>query len=265
MIKLLRATVGHKRLNPKENSFAYAVYYVAHAIEQTPPHIPLFSFNRFNVFSVYQKDHGARTNDTTWRTWLTTLCAQEHITVAQDDTVTLISHPRLFGYAFNPISFWLIREKNTHLKAILCEVTNTFGNYHHYVLAHPDAREILPTDIFHAKKDLYVSPFTTVSPGRYTFSFTVTESDFKAVIDYFENDTHILNTYMGGTLVPLSTMRIVQSVLSYPLMTLLVVARIHYQAIRLWLKGVAPTLHTRLRTYQDGRVTRATKDKPPTA
>lgn len=264
MINLLRATVGHKRFSPKENTFAYNVYYLAHTIDKQSTSSPLFSFNHFNVFSIYRKDHGARTTETSWRTWITELCTKNHITIAEDDTVTLISHPRLFGYAFNPISFWLVHEKNTYLKAVLCEVNNTFGNQHHYLLAHPDRREILPTDTFHAKKDLYVSPFTTIPPGRYTFSFTVTESNFHAVINYFENDIHILNTYMGGHFVPLNTVRIVHAVLTYPFMTFLVVFRIHYQALRLWLKGVAPTLHTRPRIYQDGRVTRATEQKPPT-
>jgi DUF1365 family protein len=127
----------------------------------------------------------------------------------------------------------------------LCEVHNTFGSDHNYLLFHEDHRPILPTDTFSAVKELYVSPFNTVPPGSYTFTFTNTEERFASVINYFEQDVHLLNTYMGGRYRPLTSWAIATLVVMYPFMTMLVVFRIHLQAVILWYKGVPHTLDSR--------------------
>lgn len=243
MLELLTAKVGHARLSPKKNTFSYNVYYVVTPVTDacgTPPWF--FSFDRFNIFSIRTKDHGARDPAVSWRSWIAANCAEHSVALAADDTVLMISHPRLFGYAFNPISYWLVFEKSTHLKAVVCEVRNTFGDNHNYFLTHPDGRAILPTDSFYAKKNLYVSPFNTVAPGSYEFTFAVTPTSFKSVINYFEDGVQILNTYMGGTRTALTALGILRTVVMYPLMTFLVVYRIHYQALRLRLKGVQSTI-----------------------
>lgn len=244
--RLLIATVGHERFSPKKNTFAYQVYYVALPVTDDTIETPrLFSYNAFNILSVYARDHGARDTSTSWRAWLERECATHGVTLAQDDVVTLIAHPRLFGYAFNPISYWLVHNSRGELVAVLCEVHNTFGSDHNYLLFHPDHRPITPTDTFSATKKLYVSPFNSVPPGSYTFTFTETSERFASVINYFEQNTHLLNTYMGGTYHPLTSWSIAKLVVMYPLMTLLVVFRIHWQAIILWYKGVPPTLDSR--------------------
>lgn len=242
--ELLTAVVGHKRLTPKEHVFSYPVFYTVTPVSDTIPHPPrLFSIDRFNIFSIFTKDHGAR-NATPWRQWLHDLCRTEGIPLSPADSVYLVSHPRLFGYAFNPISFWLIYEKDRYLKAVVCEVRNTFGDNHCYVLAHPDLHPIQKTDVFTAGKNLYVSPFNTME-GSYTFSFDVTPERFGATINYFEHGTHVLNAHMSGTRSPLTAKKILLSVLRYPLMTVMVVVRIHYQALKLWWKGVPNTLSMR--------------------
>lgn len=243
---LLLATVGHERFSPKKNKFAYQVYYVALPVTEEEVVTPrLFSFNRFNILSVYTHDHGARTKSTSWRAWIHAQCAEHGFPLTQEHTVTLIAHPRLFGYAFNPISYWLIQNPSGALVAVLCEVHNTFGSDHNYLLFHEDHRPILPQDTFSAVKKLYVSPFNTVPPGSYTFTFTATDERFASVINYFEQDVHLLNTYMGGAYTPLTSWAIAKLVVMYPLMTLLVVFRIHFQAIILWYKGVPHTLNSR--------------------
>ncbi len=244
-LELLTASVGHARFSPKKNSFTYHVYYlVCPVTEETVSTPALFSFNRFNVLSMHTQDHGPK-DGSAWRPWVAAQCSARGMHIASDDAVHLVAHPRLFGFAFNPISYWLVFEKDTHLKAVLCEVHNTFGDNHNYLLLHEDLRAIQPTDVFDAKKNLYVSPFNTVMPGSYQFSFTASSSRFKSVINYYENDVHLLNTYMGGTRSPLTTLRICALVVTYPLMTLLVVWRIHWQAVRLYVKGMQNTLHTR--------------------
>ncbi|MBP9668939.1 MAG: DUF1365 domain-containing protein [Candidatus Pacebacteria bacterium] len=259
-VELLTATVGHERFSPKKNAFTYQVYYTVCPVTNEPVATPaLFSFNRFNVLSMHTKDHGPK-DGSAWRPWIAAQCSTRGMHVADDDVVLLVAHPRLFGFAFNPISYWLVFEKNTHLKAVLCEVHNTFGDNHNYLLLNEDFRSIEPSDLFAAKKNLYVSPFNTVAPGSYTFSFTVNPTKFKSVINYYENNVHLLNTYMGGTRTTLTTRRICTVVIMYPLMTLLVVWRIHWQAVRLYVKGVRPTLssrpqHTKDKTTQGSRTT----------
>ncbi len=241
-LELLSAKVGHTRFTPKNHTFSYDVFYVICPVTEKPIETPrFFSFNRFNIFSLHTKDHGGRDGGN-WREWITKECKEREFAVAPEDQVLLISHPRLFGYAFNPISFWLVYEKDSYVKAVICEVRNTFGDNHNYFLSHPDLRAITAVDTFSAKKNLYVSPFNHMG-GSYTFTFDVPKEKFKSVINYFENDTHILNTYMGGTRTPLTARAILSCVFRYPFMTLLIVARIHWQAIRLWFKGVSPTVH----------------------
>lgn len=242
-MKLLRAKVGHAREKPARNRFEYFVFYIDCPVTAAPiPHPKLISFERFNLMGLFRQDHGAR-DQTSWRSWFETQCAARGITIAPEDSVRLISHPRLFGYAFNPISFWLHTDKDGVLRTVLCEVNNTFGSSHNYLLAHEDHRPILPSDIFTAKKNLYVSPFNTTD-GYYQFSFTYTPATFKAVINYFVGDERVLSTFMGGEFSPLTTGAILKSICLYPFMTVLVVARIHWQAVRLRFKGVQPTIHT---------------------
>lgn len=241
-IEILPAIVAHRRLFPKQNEFVYNVFYVAVPITNDRVSMPhLFSMNRFNVMSLYTKDHGAQ-DGSAWRAWIVKQCDNRSITVAADDEIFLISHPRLFGFVFNPISFWVVREKNTYVKAVLCEVRNTFGDNHNYLLAHEDCRAIRPEDIFTARKGLYVSPFNHVEKGSYAFSFDVTADAFSTAIDYFESDTHILEVSMAGSRKPLTTIRLLSAVVCYPLMTLAIVYRIHVQAVRLYFKGVQNTL-----------------------
>ena len=244
-LELLTASVGHARFSPKKNSFVYQVYYAICPVTDEPVATPrLFSFSRVNVLSMYTKDHGPK-DGSAWRPWIAAQCAARGMQLSPSDAVFLIAHPRLLRYAFNPISYWLVYEKNTHLKAVLCEVHNTFGDNHNYLLLHDDFKTIEPADLFTAKKNLYVSPFNTVAPGTYQFSFTANSTQFKSVINYFEHDVHILNTYMGGVRSPLTTWSICKVIITYPLMTFLTVWRIHRQAIILYVKGVQNTLHTR--------------------
>jgi DUF1365 family protein len=254
-VELLTATVGHERLTPRNNKFSYSVYYVITPVTDDGVVVPsLFSVGRFNVLSIHPRDYGPR-DGSSLRRWIVGQCAAREIKVALDDEVLLISHPRLFGFAFNPISYWLVYEKSQYLKAVVCEVHNTFGDTHNYLLAHPDQRGILPSDVFHATKNLYVSPFNVVPDGAYTFSFTATREKFSSSITYFHAGVRTVTTYMGGTRTLLTPSRILSCVIGYPAMTLLVVVRIHWQAVRLYFKGVPHTLagrpaHTQGNTTQ---------------
>jgi DUF1365 family protein len=239
-IKLLRARVAHKREKPTRNAFEYHVYYVDIPVTENTVETPrLFSFERFNVWSMYRKDHGAR-DRSSWFSWFSNQCSAKGIQVEPTDRVRLIAHPRLFGYAFNPISFWILQDNERRVKAVLCEVNNTFGDSHNYLLK-PEKGFITAETKLHAVKRLYVSPFNRME-GRYEFSFSIAEDAFSATILYNVGEETSVATWMGGRLEPLTARALAMSLMQYPLMTVLVIARIHWQALKLWWKKVPPTV-----------------------
>lgn len=244
-IRLLKANVWHRRERPKHNEFTYGVFYVAYPVDeeyniQKPR---LFSFNHFNILSLYAKDLGPK-NGGRWLEWIRAEYARAGVSLANTDTIELITHPRLFGYAFNPISFWILCNADQKIKAVLCEVHNTFGDDHNYVFVHEGGRAIERGDVFRAEKSLYVSPFNTMD-GYYTFSFEKNEKQFKASIIYYVGDAFVLKTALLGEYETLSSLKILSLIVQYPLMTIMVVVRIHWQALVLFLKKMKHTLAQR--------------------
>lgn len=257
VVQLLTAKVGHVRLWPKKNSFLYKVFYVHIPVQNDMQYtLPkLLSLNKLNVFSVYTQDHGFKDKNSSWHQFITSTLSLANIKLSATDKVTLVCHPRLFGYAFNPISYWLMTTKDDQLRAVVCEVRNTFKQSHNYLLYKSDHSPILPHDVLKAKKQLYVSPFNN-NDGHYEFTFDYTKDYFKSVINYYDStDRQLLNTYMGGSFSVLTSAKIVVSLLLYPFMTVAVVARIHWQAIKLYSKKVRHTLALRPKNYKNGRTT----------
>jgi uncharacterized protein len=257
-INLLRAKVGHKRHWPKINSFLYKVFYVDFPVTQASysPLPKLLSIDKINVFSLYTRDHGNKSADKDWHSFITDQLVNARVPVHSNYRYRLISHPRLFGYAFNPISYWLVLDNKDALMAVLCEVRNTFKQSHNYLLYKSDHSAISKTDVLHAPKKLYVSPFTEYS-GRYEFTFSYTKMMFRSTIEYHDDDQHhILSTYMGGQGALLSGSNILSSVALYPFMTILVVVRIQWQALKLYFLGVKSTTHQLPKKYSNNQTTR---------
>lgn len=252
---LLTAVVGHTRHRPRHHTFSYNVFYVLTEVTSPNERLPaLFSRNALNLFARFDRDHGPK-DGTALAPWVLQQFFEHRVPVASLDRVFLLAHPRMANFVFNPISFWLLVGSDNALKGVLCEVRNTFGDYHNYVLAHPDGRAILPSDIFSAQKNLFVSPFNPLE-GSYEFSFTFFAREFKAHITYFEQGEKTVSTFMGGTFSPLSSRALLGAFFRYPLMTLGVVANIHFQAFRLILKGVSTKLHLKPKRER-GRTTAA--------
>ena len=239
-VAFLDARVAHSRTAPARNSFEYRVYYVDLPVDKDTTTLPhFFSLNRFNVWSIYTHDHGAR-DRSSWRDWFEGECRNAGVQISSTDTVRLIAHPRLFGYAFNPISFWILQNSKGDVRAILCEVNNTFGDSHNYLLAPPEGYITNDTKLY-AKKNLYVSPFNRME-GDYEFVFDVRPEIFSAHITYLVDGSVSLSTWMGGVRRPLTGGVVLASLLRYPFMTFMVLYRIHFQALKLWWKGVPPTI-----------------------
>jgi DUF1365 family protein len=247
----MRGKVWHRRDKPAHNEFTYRVFYVSYVLNEPQLKQPaLFSFNRFNIMSVRDSDHGARDGSSLLK-WAQDVFVAAGVPLLPASTIELIAHPRIFGYAFNPISYFLLNDKEGNLRAVICEVNNTFGDNHNYVLAHEDVRPIVKEDVFSADKGLYVSPFNTMS-GGYTFSFRKTASSFSSDIVYLNEGEIVLKTAVSGTYTDCTSASILLTYVTYPLMTMMVVGRIHWQAVRLFFKKVPHTLKERPTPTQGG-------------
>jgi hypothetical protein len=166
-----------------------------------------------------------------------------------DGEVVLQAFPRLLGFVFNPVSFWFCRDRAGALIAVLAEVNNTFGGTHSYLLHHPDGSPILNGEQLTTAKAFHVSPFCRVE-GGYRFRFQDDGVRLSASIDYDDGDGPLLRTALFGRLRPWTVAALLGTCLRMPLLTVGVVLRIHWQALKLLLKrvpfvGVTPTVVAR--------------------
>jgi len=229
------ATVFHKRARPRVNQFRYSVFYLCVDLRDIERlRRPFFSLDRFNLLSFHRKDHGA-CDGTDLEAWIRNVLSTNGLGDIADGHVVLHCHPRILGYVFNPISLWFCHDRSGGLRAVLCEVRNTFGERHLYLVAHADGGQILETDWLQARKVFHVSPFMPVS-GHYRFRFRLDAERVRADIHYHDGEGLILVTYVDGCRRDLTVASAAGAVLRHPLMTLMVVGRIHYQAMKLLLK-----------------------------
>ncbi len=244
--------VRHTRLRPVLHHFAYPTYFLMlpmRRLRAAPS--PVLARNRFGLISFHDRDHGDGRADSL--AWLEELLAREHVSGAEGE-VWLHCYPRVLGHTFKPVSFWYCHRADGGLAAIVVEVNNTFGERHCYLLR-SDAQGQAPAfgrDL-RAAKVFHVSPFCAIE-GGYRFRFMRTASHphsselrtegqappDRTVARIDHHDTHglLIRTSVSGTLQPLTPGRLRAAFFGMPLMTLGVIARIHWQAVRLWTKRV---------------------------
>jgi DUF1365 family protein len=236
--------VRHTRLRPVRNAFAYPTYFLLlpmRSLRDRP--VAALRRNRFGLVSFHDVDHGDGRSDSL--AWLDELLASEAIADATGEA-WLHCYPRVLGHSFKPVSFWYCHRADASLAAVVVEVNNTFGERHCYLLSGPGlafGREM------RAAKEFHVSPFCAIA-GDYRFRFMRTDlhpgSDGTrngrkrtvARIDHHDAGGLLLQTSVSGELYPLSARRLRAAFFRWPLLTLGVVARIHWQAMRLWRKRV---------------------------
>lgn len=236
--QILMAHVAHRRLFPRENKFSYGIYYVAVKLDRADALEDgwRFGVDRAGVLSLHARDHG-ECDGTPLLAWMRQILENEGIDKADGD-ISLVTMPRVLGYVFNPVSFWLCHDRAGGLRAVLCEVHNTFGERHSYLCCHDDQRVIDGDDVLRARKLFHVSPFLK-REGHYTFRFNRRDDKFGAWIDFYDADGRKqLVTSLAGRLVPYSRTAMRRAFWRYPLVTLRAVWLIHYQALKLVFKGI---------------------------
>jgi len=225
--------VRHARLRPVRNAFAYPTYFLM---------LPLramhggntsstLAHNRGAALSFFDKDHGDGRDNAVQ--WLDELLAGEGIADATGEA-WLHCYPRVLGYTFKPVSFWYCHRADGTLRAIVVEVNNTFGERHCYLLDAPRyGAQLTAAKVFH------VSPFCNVE-GGYRFRFMLDESRTRTVarIDYDDAQGPLIQTSVSGTLEPVTAATTRKALWRHPAMTLGVIGRIHWQALRLYFKRV---------------------------
>jgi len=231
--ELLTGVVMHHRLRPKEHRFSYGVFYLRLRLSKLErAGNRLFSINRFNLASFHYRDHGAR-DGTHPLEWMRGLLEREGLGCANGE-IWLQCFPRVLGYVFNPVSFWFCEDRDGRLRAVLAEVNNTFGETHSYLLTRAGNAPIEPDTTLEARKVFHVSPFFAVN-GDYRFRFSSSPTARTARIDYHDQQGPLLLTRIAGRAEPMSALRLARAFIGHPLMTLTILARIHWQALRLWM------------------------------
>ena len=230
--------VMHARHLPTGHHFRYPVACLRLPLSAvaTPRRIGLLGIDCAGVFSFRRADHGSRDGGAL-EPWIRNIIAAQGFAGRVNGEVVLQCFPRLFGYVFNPVSLWFCHDSDGVLRLVLAEVNNTFGERHSYLVHHHDLSPIAPGDTLIARKVFHVSPFFPVS-GEYHFAFRLEPARADVRIDYRDGGRRMLSTRVGGRLTPLDPAAMRRWLLRFPLMTLGVIARIHWQALRLWLKRV---------------------------
>ncbi len=237
---LYAGRVIHRRLAPCGYLFSYRVFSALLDLDDLAAmdRLRLFSVNRFNLFSFFETDHGADEAGGLKRHIETLVCGTG-IDV-QGGKISLLCYPRVLGYAFNPLSVYFCNNAAGDLSALVYEVTNTFGERHRYLFA---VETGAAAPLRHAcAKALYVSPFIGMDA---TYRFAVVPPAENLAISIREEDagTPVLNASFTARRAVLSDRTLARFALAYFAMGFKIIGGIHWEAFKLWCKGVRVHRH----------------------
>ncbi|MCF3627702.1 DUF1365 domain-containing protein [Thalassospiraceae bacterium LMO-SO8] len=234
--------VVHQRKRPKPHRLRYSVFSMLLDLDELSALSKvtrLFGHNRFAPLAFHDRDHGPA-DGSALRPW-----AERHLRQAGIDPdggpIRLLCYPRIFGYAFNPLSVFFCYRRSGALTAILYEVCNTFKERHTYVI--PVADQSRPVIKQSCAKALYVSPFIGMD-ASYQFRIVPPGETVRIVIRQEDSDGLLLAASFAGDRRPFSPRGLTRALIRFPLLTLKVMAGIHWEALKLWLKGLPVFKHS---------------------
>lgn len=245
---LYECEVVHQRLLPRRHGFRYSLFFMDLWLDELPElgrRLRLFSVDGFNAFSFRDTDHldlGAGHLRLNLEKWLR---EAQSVTLDPACRIRLITLPRMLGYIFNPVCFYFVFDHAGKPLHAICEVTNTFHEMKPYFLAAPVREGFFELVV---PKHFYVSPFSPLD-AAFHFRLEVPGDDIRIHIDDLEGGCITLMSWIHGHRRPLSDSRLAWYLLRYPFLTVQVIAKIHWQALKLWLrkfalhrKGASPDL-----------------------
>ena len=224
--------VTHTRFKPVRHFLKYKTFSLLidlDEINELDSRISIFSHNKFNVFSFYDKDHGER-DGSNLKEWVLTNIRKFNIE-EKVNKIKILCYPRIFGYVFNPLSIFYCYESDK-LKAIFYEVKNTFNEQHTYIFKIKNNDEITQK----CKKRFYVSPFMDMET-YYNFKLFDPTEKLSVFIKQTDTTGTILTATQTGEKKEFSSKQLIKNFFKYPLMTIKIISSIHYEALLLWKKG----------------------------
>ena len=233
---LYHGKVVHKRFTPVRHQLSYRVFSMLlplEDIDEVCDRTSFLSHNRFNLVSFHDRDHGLRDGSGVAEFVTQTMQAVGVDTDACD--LLVLCYPRVLGYCFNPLTTYFAVTEAGDITAMLYEVSNTFGEHTHYLVTGGTTRN--GTLEQGCAKAFHVSPFNEAD-GEYGFRVTTPGENICVGVSLRREDTAILNAYFSGSKTKLTSRTLLSAVARQPLMTWKVIAGIHFEALRLWMKGL---------------------------
>ncbi len=238
---LYAGTVVHQRLRPRRHHLRYRVFSALFDLGELPRldrELRLFGYNRGALFSFHDRDHGDG-QPGGLRNWVEARLAEAEIDIG-NGRVTVLCYPRILGYVFNPLTLYFCYGLDEKLRAMLYEVGNTHGERHTYIIpvAETDTGVVQQS----CEKRFFVSPFV---PMDCSYDFRISPPGEKVLVSINEKDKEgpLMTASFAGRARELSDASLLAMFFAYPLMTLKVVAGIHYEAFKLWMKGTPVFVH----------------------
>ncbi len=240
---IYRGKVVHTRFRPREHHLQYRVFSLLLDLDELPElsnTSRLFGYNRFAVFSFRDDDHGEPETSVSLKAWVLQQLASSGLNT-RGMRVSVLCYPRILGFVFNPLTVYFCYRADGQLAVILYEVCNTFHERHTYIIpVHDDATdEVRQT----CPKRLYVSPFMPMECD-YHFHISPPEEQVKIRINETSNDGRLLYAAFEGNRETFNDRNLFAVLVAYPLMTLKVVLAIHWEALKLWWKGMRVFRHS---------------------
>ena len=228
---IYNGVVTHTRFKPVKHFLKYktfSIYIDLDEIKKLDNDNPIFSYNRFNIFSFYDKDHGDR-DGKALKVWVLDNLKKFNIN-ENINKIKLLCYPRIFGYVFNPLSVFYCYEDNS-LKAIFYEVKNTFNEQHTYIFKVKDNKIEQK-----CKKKFYVSPFMDMDT-YYNFKLLSPNEKLSVSIKQTDKEDVVLTAVQTGTRKEFTFKQLIINFFKYPLMSIKIISAIHFEALLLWKKG----------------------------